>query len=243
MGKILIVLLSVAFLAAACNIKPARETKNMAERVDFQTQDGVNIVADYYPAQDSSRGIILLHMMPATRESWNDFAAKLQGAGFHALAIDLRGHGESGGGSYQNFSDEQHQASIRDLEAAAKFLRDKGIAELFFAGASIGANLALQYLAEHPETKAAVLLSPGVDYRGIKIEPLATRVSDKQKILFVGAEDDAATMDGTCEEIAARLGGPQKICYQTGGHGTNLFRSHPELMEKMEKILDFLNSH
>lgn len=234
-----IVLAAIAFLASACNIKQAKETKSMAQRVEFQTQDGVNIVADYYEAAGSSKGVVFVHMMPATRSSWAEFASKLQAAGFHALAIDLRGHGESGGGNYQNFNDQQHQASIQDLAAAAEFLKGKGVKELSFAGASIGANLALLYLAENPDTKAAVLLSPGVDYRGIATEPLAAKVSDKSKILFVGAEDDAGTMGAGCEELAPSLGAGEKICYPAGGHGTNLFQSHPELMDK---ILEFLKS-
>lgn len=249
MIKVFMVILAVAFLASACNIKQAKETKGMARRVEFQTQDSVNIVADYYPprldresgeageAPGSTRGAVLVHMMPATRSSWAEFASKLQTAGFHALAIDLRGHGESGGANYQDFNDERHQAAIKDLAAAAEFLKQKGVKELSFAGASIGANLTLQYLAENPEVKAAILLSPGVDYRGIAIEPLAAKASDKSKILFAGAEDDAGTMGAGCEELAGRLEAGSKICYQQGGHGTNLFQSHPDLMDK---ILEFL---
>lgn len=211
----------------------------MAQKVEFQTSDNVNIVADYYqPNTASGKGVVLAHMMPATKKSWAEFAAKLQAAGYQALAIDLRGHGESGGGDYREFSDAEHQASIRDLEAAAKFLQDKGVNSLALAGASIGANLSLQYLAQNPEIQAAVLLSPGVDYHGIQITPLAAQVAEKNKILFVGAEDDAGTMGGTCDEIVALLGQPEKICHSQGGHGTNLFENRPELMHK---ILKFLN--
>ncbi len=208
-------------------------------RVEFQTADGVNIAADYSaPSDPSSRGIVLAHMMPATKESWKDFAVKLQEAGYHVLAIDLRGHGESGGGDYRIFSDKEHQASILDLDAAANFFKEKGVAQIGFAGASIGANLSLQYLAENPETKAAILFSPGIDYRGIMLEPLAEKVSDMSKILFIGSEDDAGSMGGSCEEILEALGNPPKICYEAGGHGTNLFQNHPDLMDK---IVDFLN--
>lgn len=215
----------------------SKEQYMSSQRVEFETQDAVKIAADYYPAEGSSKGVVLVHMMPATRQSWRELGARLQESGYHALAIDLRGHGESGGGDYRQFSEAEHQASIHDLEAAAKFLQDKGVISLVFAGASIGANLALQYLAQNPETKAAVLLSPGVDYHGIEIEPLAKQISEKQKILFVGAEDDAGTMGGSCEEIAELLQAQSKICYPEGGHGTNLFQSHEELMEQMMSFL------
>lgn len=208
------------------------------EQVEFQTTDRVKIVGDFYPVAGSGKGLILVHMMPATRKSWEDFAQKAQAALSQTLAIDLRGHGDSGGGNYQRFSDAEHQASIADLAAAAKFLSEKGIAEISLAGASIGANLSLQYLAENPEIKAVVLLSPGVDFRGIQIEPLAAKIADKQRILLAAANDDASSMGGNCEEIAAKLGGPARICYEDGGHGTNLLQFHLELADK---ILNFLN--
>lgn len=211
----------------------------MPKRVEFQTADQIKIVADYYPAATlSDKGVVLVHMMPATRRSWQELAGKLQQQGYHALAIDLRGHGESGGGDYQAFSDEEHQASIQDLAAAAKFLAGNNVNNLVVIGASIGANLALQYFAEHPQVRGVVLLSPGLDYRGIKIEPLAAQLSEKQRVLLVGADDDAAGMGASCEDLGTQLGFVDKLCFQQGGHGTNLFQTHPELMEQ---IINFLN--
>ena len=218
------------------------------QKVQFHTSDQIRITGDFYePNEPSAKGAVLVHMMPAAKESWRDFAAKLQTAGFQALAIDLRGHGESGsprsssgaagGGDYRQFSDAEHQASIHDLEAAAEFLKQKGVNELHFAGASIGANLSLQYLAQNPETKSVILFSPGLDYRGIETAPLAARVPDKYKILFVGAKDDEDTMGASCEEIIQKLGLAKSLIYDSGGHGTNLFQSHPELSEKLIEFL------
>lgn len=209
----------------------------MHQTIEILTQDKIKIIGDYYAVQNSVKGALLVHMMPEARSSWNEFAPKLEDTGYHVLAIDLRGHGESEGGSYHDFTDEQHQASIYDLYAAARFLHEKGAKEIALVGASIGANLALQFLAENPETKAVVLLSAGLEYRGIKIKPLAEKIPEKNKILFVGAEDDADTMGGSCEEIVQALGNPERICFSSGGHGTNLFNSHPELMEKIVEYL------
>jgi alpha-beta hydrolase superfamily lysophospholipase len=66
------------------------------EKVNFKTKDGVTIVGNYFkPRKEHAPAFLLLHMMPATKESWNDFASHLQKEGFEVLAIDLRGHGES----------------------------------------------------------------------------------------------------------------------------------------------------
>src|SRR5580698_8397894 len=43
------------------------------------------------------RGIVvLLHGGGQTRHSWANTGARLAGAGFEAIALDMRGHGESG---------------------------------------------------------------------------------------------------------------------------------------------------
>ncbi|MDZ4296063.1 MAG: alpha/beta fold hydrolase, partial [Patescibacteria group bacterium] len=68
----------------------------MAERVTFSTADGVAIVGDHYAGPTGlSPAVVLLHMLPAERASWAGLARALQAEGFQALAIDLRGHGES----------------------------------------------------------------------------------------------------------------------------------------------------
>lgn len=208
----------------------------MSERVEITTQDNVKIIGDYYPAK-SKRGVLLLHMMPADRKSWASFAGKLQPAGFQALAIDLRGHGESEGGpnGYRDFSDTEHQASRFDVEAAADFLKSRGVSDLHLAGASIGANLALQYLAEHPEVKSAVLFSPGLDYRGIVTAPALEKVREEQGVYLVAADDDSYSRD-TVNELSRKISldgrRAQKI-FVRGGHGTKLFEVYPEFMDEL----------
>ncbi|NOY35680.1 MAG: alpha/beta fold hydrolase, partial [bacterium] len=87
----------------------------MIEQIKLKTDDGVEIAGDYYPASPTGApAVVLTHMMPSTKESWREFAAGLNKAGFQCLAIDLRGHGESEGGpdGFREFSDEQHMAGI-----------------------------------------------------------------------------------------------------------------------------------
>lgn len=208
----------------------------MSERVEFATKDGTKIIGDYYSVK-SPRGVLLLHMMPADRKSWVEFAGKLQKAGFQALAIDLRGHGESEGGpnGYRNFSDSEHQASRLDVEAGAEFLKARGVSELHLVGASIGANLALQYLAEHPEVRSAILLSPGLNYRGVLTVPALEKVSEVQGAFFVAADDDAYSRD-TVLELSQKFpfeGRRLLKIFDAGGHGTKLFEAHPEFMEEL----------
>lgn len=197
----------------------------------LETSDKVKIAYNWYPV-DNPRGYsLLIHMMPATKESWKGFAEEMAKEGYESLAIDLRGHGESEGGpsGYQKFSDEEHQKSILDVEAAIGYLKELGADwdKIAIIGASIGANLALQALTNHKVIKKAVLLSAGLNYRGIGAEPLVKKLSAGQGVLFFSSEDDQRA-GGNNVEMNQRLydlvpPGVEKeiVIYKKGGHGTD----------------------
>lgn len=209
------------------------------EKLRLITKDNKNIAANYYDISNPKGWIILLHMMPATKESWDDLAKKFQQTGYASIAIDLRGHGKSEGGpdGYKNFSDSEHQNSVYDVDAVVEFLKTKGaIAEnTAFIGASIGANLSIQYLAEHSEFKTAVLLSAGFNYRGIEAAPFVKRLKPGQRVFFVSSEDDIRSGGNNAEQNRKLFemtpeGVEKKLqIYKSGGHGTDLLGSIPEL--------------
>lgn len=207
------------------------------------TNDGVNIIGAHYKVELTGAGILLLHMMPAAKESWRGFAAKLNEAEIGALAIDLRGHGESDGGpdGYRTFTDAEHQASIEDVRAGVGFQKEEGHSPLFVAGASIGANLSLNILAENPEIEGAILLSAGLDYRGVETLPAAKKIRSDQSVYVAAAKDD-----GNCgkmaEEIFAALATEKKKLevFDVGGHGANIFWKHPDLMDRLVRWLQEL---
>lgn len=209
----------------------SQQTENSIEKISYQTKDGVEIVGNYWRGS-TDKGIILLHMMPAVKESWNEFAEALNKAlGWHVLAIDLRGHGESGGGNYQEFNDQQHQASIEDLEAGRRWLAEKGvlIENLYVGGASIGANLAIRYWADHPDAPGGFVLSPGLDYRGIKTDEEMLKTKENQRIYLIAAEDDKYSADSVRQ--LTKLGPARKLVtiFPQGGHGTTLFKTQKGL--------------
>lgn len=223
----------------------------MSQEIILTTEDGVQIRADYYRGQKSnSPGVALLHMMPATKESWRDFALKLQQAGFQALAIDFRGHGKStikDGEilNYKNFNDKEHQQKIHDIEEAIEFLINKnGPAPkmLFFVGASIGANLALQYMSEHLMIKGSVLLSPGLDYRGTRTEPLTKKIADNQSLFLIagGVGDEYSTE--TVEKLYKMATCKKQLkIVKNGGHGTDIFSADPKLMDEIIEWIKNIN--
>ena len=82
-----IVLLTVP---AALHAAPSRT-------VSFRADDGVAVAATWYEAtRRPAPAVILLHMLSRSRDDWRAVADRLSDAGLHALAIDFRGHGDSG---------------------------------------------------------------------------------------------------------------------------------------------------
>ncbi len=213
----------------------------MKEKVNFKTEDGVNIYADYYKTAAGAPSVLLLHMMPATKESWEDFADVLSEKGFNVLAIDLRGHGESIDKNgeeldFKKFVEEEHRDSYQDIEAAIDFLKKDDSGDIALSGASIGANLSIWYQADHEEIKATIPLSAGFNYKGIETEPLVEKIDPTQHIYFVGARGDTRSDGSDCAEVAETLfekkrGNKEiKIYEESSAHGTDLFKEDSELI-------------
>lgn len=220
----------------------------MAKPIKLKTSDDIEISGDFWPTSDvfsstsdvkNAPAGILLHMMPATKESWKDFTRKLNQEGFQCLAIDLRGHGESADGpdGFREFTEKEHQQSIKDAEAAAEFFVSKGVPmeKIFLAGASIGANLSLQFQSMHPEIMASILLSPGLNYKGIETEAMVKKLKDNQSLfLTAGGENDEYSSE-TVQKLFELTSSKYKEMriFENAGHGTSIFTEEPGLMDEI----------
>ncbi|MEK7524220.1 MAG: alpha/beta fold hydrolase [Patescibacteria group bacterium] len=216
---------------------------NMATQlITLQTSDQITLTGDWSVPKDAKKAVLLLHMMPAVRQSWEPLVKALNKAGFATMTIDLRGHGEStqnGQLDYQKFSDSQHQASRLDVDAAMNFIKSKGFTEenISFVGASIGANLSLDALRRYSNVPHAVVLSPGLNYRGITTEPVMKELEPTQKTWLVAAESDTPSAEAI---IILQQMKPQTATltmYGGANHGTNLFQSEPLLISDIVKFL------
>lgn len=205
------------------------------EHINLKTIDGLNLSALLWD-RGGKTSVLLLHMMPATKESWEDFAEELYSKGFNVLALDFRGHGESEGVPYKSQKPEEIQKYFLDARAGLNFLEEKYHHTNFVvAGASIGANIALQVLAHDHAITTGICLSAGLDYYGVKANDFVQELSLEQSVLFVASLDDGRKGGSNCGEMANDLYESasckkQKIIYDTGGHGTNLFVVEPALV-------------
>lgn len=203
--------------------------------VTFITDDGVSIVGTYYAPssglKDSTPTIILLHMLGKDRSTWNTFASALSHKGYDVLAIDLRGHGDSikqgsSTASYQSFTENDFNKMTLDVKAAKQFLIEQKNAKpdrMAVIGASIGANIALNYAATlDPTIKIVILLSPGLNYRGVATSDTITKYKNPIYIAATEGDSESAKDSQTlCTKI--NCGENLKIYSGSISHGTNMF--------------------
>lgn len=227
---LLILAAAALLLAAGCATAPKSAGPEAAEagtpgeareELTLTTADGLSLAATYYrPQTRGSKGIALLHMLGKDRSTWTAFARQAQARGHHVIAIDLRGHGGS-----DSFLDGDFNAAVNDVEAAVAALRERGAADIALAGASIGANLALRYAAENDVT-AVVLLSPGLDYRGVTTDDAIAATSEPVFIAVAEGDSYAAESSHALEE----KGSDVTLAAKAGKkHGTDLLSSDPAL--------------
>ncbi|MBI5793717.1 alpha/beta hydrolase [Candidatus Uhrbacteria bacterium] len=227
--------LILALMLVGLGCTPAQTP--MPDRVTMTTTDGVEIVGSFVRNNDQ-KAAILLHMMPADRTSWSSFAKALNGIGYASLAIDERGHGEStmnGTLNYKNFTDEQQQAKILDVEAALAYLEGEGFSKenIVVVGASIGANLAIEELTRHPELPIALALSPGLDYRGIKTDELVTKLQPSQKVILVASDEDRESYKSILKLHELNPTFTTLIERSGIGHGTDMIDADPSLLKDL----------
>jgi pimeloyl-ACP methyl ester carboxylesterase len=206
-------------------------------QITLQTKDNIKIEATYYPPKEKQApGVILLHMLSRDRHDWNALAKRLQEEGYGCLSLDFRGHGESLGPAkkplnWRDFTQKDYARMVLDLKAGWSFLshepqiiRDR----IAIIGASIGANIALVFAARNPRVKSLVLLSPGLNYRGIET-PEAIRNYGPRPIFIVASKEDIYAADSSAKLYALSRGKAVLKLYEGSGHGTKLLNQDKEL--------------
>jgi pimeloyl-ACP methyl ester carboxylesterase len=208
--------------------------------------DGATLAASYYPpavspqaGAQSAPGVLLLHMLGRNRGEWDAFAKELQKRGIAALALDLRGHGESTGPT-------DWAKAPGDVRAAWEALTQQPAVDpkdTAIVGASIGANLALIAGANitNPPVVGVVALSPGLDYRGVRPEPVLPNFGQRP-VFLIASQDDAYAYDSV-KQMATKAAKAETYYFTRAGHGTDMFADpalQPLLLDWLTKVLGVL---
>ena len=206
-------------LVTALSVASAQEAAEMIE-VQLSAADREELQGYWYPAagDEPAPAVLLLHMLNGRARDWQPFTEELTRAGIHVLAIDLRGHGESGGKPDWPLARDDAARWWRWLAARPEVAEGS----LAVIGASIGANLALLGCGEWEDCRAAYALSPGRDYRGLRPRP-ALEADQSPPATLVAARGDEYSA-ASILDFAASASGEVRLWLLPGrAHGTRLF--------------------
>lgn len=235
----------VIFLVFFCGcVAPAQLEDDLmnGKTVSFRTKDNVLIVGSHWVNENTTKPpVILVHQLGSDRHSFDPFAKKLFAEGYTILSIDMRGHGDSikrgeTAVSFTQFTENDWKQLPQDINAAALFLKANNP---FIVGASIGSNATLQYAAEHPSVSGIVLLSPGINYRGVDVT-IATKKNTVSTLIIASKEDSYSANSSQSIFSTLAISDKKLLLVENAGHGTNMFIQKPELVDE---ILFWLNDH
>lgn len=205
----------------------ANRAEAAGRAVTFPSLDGTSLAGEIYEAASRpAPAVVLVHMLTRSKADWGGLPDRLQEAGITALTFDLRGHGGSAG------SPQVLAGMVQDVRAAAQWLAARqGVrpGSIALVGASLGASLSLLAAVELPSVRAIALLSPSLDYRGLRTDlNLVRKVGGRAMWLAASAEDPLALR--TLRDFAADTTGPrEQLISSAVAHGTTLLERDPEV--------------
>jgi pimeloyl-ACP methyl ester carboxylesterase len=120
------------------------------ETVRYAGDEGIELVADAW-GSPGDPPVLLLHGGGQTRHAWGGTAEALASAGWYAVSLDLRGHGESAWSAEGHY---HHSNFAADTVAVARRLARPPV----LVGASLGGISALLAIAQAGEEIASALV-------------------------------------------------------------------------------------
>lgn len=159
------VALGLLFSFSTSSILQAQsDTPPKPQAVQVKAPDGLTLRGDFYALlseavpKSGAPAVLLLHDLNGSRVDNMPLVKPLLQEGYHVLAIDVRGFGETGG-------KPDWEAAVNDAQIWLNWLKQQpGVHphELTIVGEGIGANLALIACGGDTSCATSVALSPGL---------------------------------------------------------------------------------
>ena len=150
---------------------------------------GLRLTGERWEGDAARAPVVLLHGGGQTRHSWGRTAQRLAANGRTAIALDARGHGDSG---WHPEGDYSLDAFAADVVALAETLEIPPV----LVGASLGGITALIVAGEHPGVARGLVLVDVV----VQVEPVGVkRIQD----FMTASPDGFASLDEVADAIAA----------------------------------------
>ena len=214
----------LGFIAAPPSVNAAGQIVNY-RAADGRTLTGLLLEADTHPAP----AVVLVPMLGRSRDDWQVVAQRLVDARISALAIDLPG-------ASLPAEAETLVAWHQDIVAAIAFLAsrppDVRPRSIGIAGASLGANLAAVAAAADPSIRSIALVSPSLDYRGVRLEEPMRMYGARPALLMASLQDPYAVR--SVRELAQSAAGLREQRWSTiPAHGTLLLQRDADMVRSL----------
>ena len=198
--------------------------------VTFRADDGRTLSGLLMEAaQRPAPAVVLVPMLGRPKDDWQAVAQRFVDANITALAIDLPG----------TTAPEDPKELARwseDIRAAVAYLvsrpADVRAGSIGVAGASLGGSLAVLEAASDLAVRAIALISPSLDYRGVRIDAPLRAYGARPALLVASARDSYAAR--STRELAQEAQGPRDIRWSdVAAHGTVLLSRDPDLVRSL----------
>ena len=221
----LVVLLSILVTSAF---------QGQEQDVRFPGEDGFVLTGTYYAAESDGPGIMLMHQCSGgSRGDFGELARLLARKGFHALAFDFRGFGDSRNDEFHSFHQQMEKTEARwpaDVEAAFRFLLSQpGVDQKRSGvlGASCGSSQAVLLAQRRERVQAIVLLSGSLT---AEADEIYSEVADRATFCLYSEQDGYGTPD-SMKRMFDRSKNPasELLVFKGSHHGAELFAQDPAL--------------
>lgn len=195
-------------------------------QISFRTDDGRTINGFLMESsRRPSAAVVLVGMLGRSKDDWEPVAQRLEEGNITALAIDLP----------QSSRPDTAEALLswhRDILGSVRYLSGRSDIRpdaIGVAGASLGANLAAVAAAADPRIRSLVLISPSLDYRGVRIESALRQYGSRPALLIASSRDPYAAR--TVRELTKDPPGIRDgRLVEPFAHGTLLLARDPDLV-------------
>jgi pimeloyl-ACP methyl ester carboxylesterase len=99
------------------------------------------------------------------------------------------------------------------------------------AGASLGASLAALAAADDPAVRSIALLSPSLDYRGLRLDAAMRKYAPRPALLVASREDPYAWR--SMRELAKDQSAREMVLLDRAGHGTTMLARDGSLVRTL----------
>jgi dienelactone hydrolase len=169
--------------------------------------------------------VVLVPMLGRSHDEWQAMAQRLSDVNINALAIDLPGTALPESPAELTRWHEAVRAAVAYLAGQPADVRPAAIGVF---GASLGANLALVDAADNPGVASLALVSPSLDYRGVRIDSLMASYGPRPALLVASVQDPYAAR--SVRTLAQDTSGAREVRWSSvPAHGTVLLSRDPEL--------------